>query len=159
MFAIRQMAILVAVLFLLTGAAAAGAQQGAVHDEFDFQVTDWNDCTGEEVDWDVAVRSVERANETPSGQGMVMGHWNWLGNVVGQSSGYEWSTRGIYQGVETYSLNNSLTGASILIENSVMHPLTPEAPKINFSAQIIFVYNADGDLVVQRVIYTYDCSN
>jgi hypothetical protein len=59
--------------------------------------------------------------------------------------------------IETYSLEKTLTGGFILIENAILKPVTPEAPKIKLDVNIKFAFNAHGELVVEREKYTYYC--
>ena len=151
----------VTVIAMTAALAVAGvvpmAWAGAQHNEFQFQIVDWNDCTGEEVLWDVLIREVAMGKEAPSGQGTFRSVWVWDGTVEGLSTGYVWTSKGTSPYVERYSLENSLTGGFFVIENSVLHPVTPEAPRIKLEVMIRMVYNAHGDLVVDQATYTYDC--
>lgn len=151
---IRTMAITSAVA--LFGAAPV-AWAGAEHSEFAFTVNDWNDCTGEVVHWDVWMDMVALAMETPSGQGIEASLTRWEGTVEGLSTGYLWTSKGQSPVISRYSLENSLTGGFLAIENSVLKPVTPGAPMIKLDVHIQFAYNAAGELVVDKAVYTYDC--
>jgi len=141
---------------VLMGVAPA-VQAKAAHDEFVFNVTDWNDCTGEDVYWDVIVYQVEQWRETPSGRGVYVNIWNWYGTVEGLQSGYLWTSRGTAPYVERYALNGSPAGGYFSLENSVLKPASPGAPRIKLDADFRMSYNANGDLTVERASYTYDC--
>ena len=95
--------------------------------------------------------------ETPGGQGNFASIWVWDETVERLSSGYVWTSRAQSPYVERYSLENSLTGGFFVIENSILHPVTPEAPRIKLDVMIRLVYNAQGDLVVDQATYSYDC--
>lgn len=141
---------------ILTGAAPL-SWAGAEHYEFPLTLLDYNDCTEELVEWNAIIKEVFIAHETPSGQGLFRDKWLWEGTVEGLDSGYLWSSKGIASVVENYALENSLTGGFLLVENSVLKPITPDAPAIKLDVKIRTAFNANGDLVVDRVTYTYDC--
>ena len=141
---------------ILTGTAPV-SWAGAEHFEFPLTLLDYNDCTEEVVEWDVIIKEVFFTHEVPSGQGLFRDKWLWEGTVEGLDSGYLWSSKGIASVVETYSLGNSLTGGFLLVENSALKPITPDAPAIKLDVKIRTAFNANGDLVVDRVTYTYDC--
>ena len=148
------------VMFVLLAALtvpAQPAQAGAEHFEWPFAVLDYSDCTAEEVFWQAIVRQTLLINETPSGQVLILDNWGFEGTVEGLSSGYIWSTKGRANYHETFSLNNSLTGGFALLENAILKPITPGAPRVKLDVLIRFAFNAHGDPVVERVIYTYNC--
>lgn len=145
------------VLGLAGLSVVANAQAQAQHNEFPLQIIDYNDCTDELVSWDAVVREVVVNHQNPGGRGLFVSHWLWDGLVEGQDSGYIWSSHGTSPYVETYSVDNFLTGGFVLIENSVLHPETPGAPRIKLDVNIRMRFNANGDLVVDQVQYTYDC--
>lgn len=142
---------------LLGLGSVPGVQAQAQHSEYPFQVLDYNDCTGEEVLWTVVIREVLLDQQNPAGQGQFLSFWLWEGIVEGQQTGYVWTTKGQSPYVETYSLENSLTGGFIQIENSVLQPASPGAPRIKLDVNLELRFNADGELVVERATYTYDC--
>ena len=140
----------------LTGAAPA-AFAGAEVVEFPFTTVDYNNCTDEFQYWDATVRSVELSKETPSGRGVYVNVWVWEGTVEGMDSGYQWTSKGTSPYVERYALDGSPAGGYFALENSVLHPLTPGAPKIRLDVELRLAYNANGDVVVDKYSYTYHC--
>ena len=154
---VKRVAIAAFAAALAVTGAMPTAWAGAQHNEFQFQTLDWNDCTEEEVAWDVLIREVVLGKETPSGQGMFMDQWFWDGTVEGLTTGYIWTSKGQAPYVERYSLNNSLTGGFFAIENSILQPVTPGAPRIMLDVMFRLVFNAQSDLVVDQASYTYDC--
>jgi len=135
------------------------AQNGAQHFEFPFQVGDYIECMDEDVFWDAIIYETLLVKETPSGQGVIVDNWRWESTVEGVESGNLWFTRGTAPYVETYSLNNSLNGGYIAMENSVLQPVTPGLPRIKLSAFFSMRYNALGELTVDAARYTYTCLN
>jgi hypothetical protein len=144
-----------AILLLVTAAPATWA--GAEHYEFPFTVVDYNDCTGEWVAWDVVISEVLQAHETPSGRGVFVDVWLWRGTVEGLSSGYLWTTKGTSPYVERYALDGSPAGGFFWLENSVLKPASPGAPRIKLDVDVRMAYNANGEIVVDQFNYTYDC--
>jgi len=135
------------------------AQNGAQHFEFPFQVGDYIECMDEDVLWDAVIYETYLEKQTPSGQGFVVDNWRWESTVEGVESGNLWYTRGTAPYVATYSLNNSMTGGYIALENSVLQPVTPGLPRIKLTAFFRLQYNADGELKVDTAQYTYTCLN
>ena len=142
---------------VIAGAQSQFAAAGAEHAEFPFQVTDYSDCTDELVLWDVIVRLVEQDKVTPSGRGLYMGNWFFSGTITGETTGYMWTVKGVSPFHETYSLNGSLTGGTILLENAFMKPVTSDTPKVRLDVKIVSRFNASGDLVVDDFKYVYHC--
>ena len=145
------------IMLIAIGLYAPLAFAGAEHSEWSFTVDDWNNCTDEVVIWDAVIQETFHYNETPSGQVLVMDHWRFEGTVEGVDSGYLWSTKGVSPYTERFSLNNSLAGGFMLIENALMRPLTPDTPAIRLNVNIRLAFNASGELVVERVNYDYTC--
>ena len=133
------------------------ARGGAEHHEWPFQVIDYNDCTDEEVLWTVNVRQTILDKQSPSGRGLYLDNWTFEGILEGVDSGYIWTTKGRANYVETYSLEKSQTGGFVLIENSILKPVTSGAPRIKLDVKIRLTYNADGEPVVDRARYVYKC--
>jgi len=115
------------------------------------------DCTDEEGTWDIMVSEVYLDHATPSGRGHFMWHAKWEGSLVGHSTGYEWYTKGILQVVDRYSLNGDFVGGSFQIENSILKPLMPEAPRILLDVHMQTTFNANGDVVVDKFTYALTC--
>jgi len=137
--------------------AASPAFAGAEVTEWHVVVPDYADCVDEDVLWDADVREVILEQTTPSGQTMFMDHWNFVGTVTGQSSGYQWMTRGVVQINDTYSLDNSLTGKSGWLENALLKSQNPGVPDMRLDVRFHLTFNAAGDLVVDSYHYTYHC--
>lgn len=154
---IKQVIVSAITAALALAVVAPAAWAGAEHHEFPLALLDYNDCTGEEVLWDVVVKEIFHAYETPSGQAHILSKWLWEGTVEGLDSGHIWMSKGVSPYVERFSLENSLTGGFVLIENSILKPVTPGAPRIKLDVNIRLAFNANGDLVVDRATYTYDC--
>jgi len=129
----------------------------ADHNQFPFVVYDYNDCTDEEVFWDAVIYEVIVDKVTPSGQGLFVDNWRWEATIEGLTSGYIWESRGVAPFVQTYSLDNSLTGGLLAIEKSILKPQSPGAPRILLDAYVRLQYNANGELVVNSAHYTYSC--
>jgi len=140
----------------LTGAAPA-AWAGAVVSEIDFATEDYNNCTDEWQSWDAVIKQVELSRETPSGRGVYVNIWVWEGTVEGLDSGYLWRSRGTAPYVERYALDGSPAGGYFVLENSVLHPVTPGAPKIRLDVEFRTAFNANGDIVIDKASYTYHC--
>jgi hypothetical protein len=147
--------VMTATLTLIATITAAWA--GAVVSEFELTTEDYNNCTDEMQSWDVVIRQVEIARETPSGRGVYVNVWVWDGTVEGQKSGYLWESKGTAPYVERYALDGSPAGGLFILENSVLHPVTPGAPKIRLDVEFRMAYNANGDLVVYQDNYIYHC--
>lgn len=130
---------------------------GAEVTEWHVVVPDYADCVDEDVIWDADVREVILEKETPSGQTLFMDHWNFVGTVTGVSSGYQWTTRGVVQINDTYSLNNSLTGKSLWLENALLKSQNPGVPDMRLDVRSHMTFNASGELVVDSFHYTYHC--
>ena len=141
---------------LILGAINA-VQAGAEHYQWQFDGVDYNNCTEELVTWDAWVRQTVNIKETPSGKVLFFDHWVWDGTIYGHDSGYEWSSKGVVNYMERFSTNGDLVGGFMLLENSVLKPLTPGAPRIKLDVHIRMAFNANGDLVVDRVNYSYNC--
>ena len=77
--------------------------------------------------------------------------------LVGHVTKYEWYTKGILQAVDRYSLNGDLVGGSMSLENSILKPLTPGAPRILLDVFIQTAFNANGDQVVDKFTYALNC--
>lgn len=135
------------------------AEARAEHSEWAFEVVDYNDCTGEEVLWVAEVTQTFQYNESASGQVLMHDFWRFEGTVEGQTTGYVWYAKGISSYMERFGLNGQLTGGWALIERAPMRPLTPGAPAIMLNVNMKFAYNAAGELVVERVDYSYVCKN
>ena len=140
-------------IFALSSTAEAGAEKYY----FDFQIDDYNNCTGEWVMWDVAITGTFLERVTPSGQINILDHWSFEGTVASLESSDMWSTKGRALLKDRWSINNSYTGGFFIIENSVMKPLTPETPSVRLDIHFRLAFNAEGELVVERDDYIYSC--
>jgi len=157
-----------ALLILATMAALAmsqippaSASEGAQHFEWSTispydPIPDYSDCTDEVVLWLVDVSEVFLGKDSPGGQGHFLDHWLFEGTVEGQTTGYVWSTKGIVNVSGTYSGKN-LTGKIGQIENALLKPVTPGAPRMRLDVNIATQYNAAGELVVDHFNYVYHC--
>ncbi|MDH4001359.1 MAG: hypothetical protein OEU52_08855 [Xanthomonadales bacterium] len=134
-------------------------QAGATHYDYDdaWIVDDYINCTDEPGTWEFMVSEVTLDHVTPSGKGHFMWHAWWEGTLVGHETGYEWYTKGILQSVQRYSLNGDLVGGQMTLENSILKPLTPGAPRILLDVFIQSSYNANGDMVVDKFTYALNC--
>ena len=139
------------------GLSASLAFAGAERAEWHVIVPDYADCVAEDVFWDADVREVWLEKVTSSGQAMFMDHWNFVGTVTGTSSGHQWTTRGIVQINDNYSLENSLTGKNGWLENALLKSQDPGVPDMRLDVRFHMTYNAAGELVVESFDYTYHC--
>lgn len=149
------------VTLAITQPLHASPSQGAEHFEWSTMspeepIVDYSDCTDEVVYWLVDVSEVFLDKDSPGGQGHFLDHWLFEGTVEGQTTGYVWSTKGIVDVSGTYSGNN-LTGKYGQVENALLKPLTPGAPRVRLDVDIVTQYNAAGELVVDRLNYVYHC--
>jgi len=157
----RIIALTISVLTLSLAPLAANAG-GVEHFEWSTNdlpepLIDYSDCTDEEVLWVVTVREGFKSKENPAGQGHYMDHWVFEGTVEGLTTGYIWKTKGIVQVTGTYSLDNTLNGGEAWLENAALKPITPDAPRVRLDVKSTWRYNANGDLVADRFVYTYHC--
>lgn len=138
---------------------APDVQAGAVHQGPNAWVIpgEYIDCTDEGGTWDIMVSEAILDHATPSGKGHYMWHAMWEGTLMGEDSGHEWYTKGILQVVERYSLNGDPVGAYLQVENSILKPLTPGAPRILLDVFIQTTFNAKGDQVVDKFTYALTC--
>ena len=144
-------------VFMLLG-VAANVQAGAVHDEYEMEIPDeYIDCTDEGGTWYLMVSDVSVGHETPSGNEHSVWHANWEGVLEGEDTGYEWYTKGILQLVNRYSLKGEPVGMYMQVENSVLKPMVPEAPRMLLDVLIQTTYNANGELVVDKFTYALNC--
>jgi hypothetical protein len=145
-------------LLLLIG-SIPNATAGAEHNVYDFAwvIDDFIDCTDEEGVWEIMVSEVTLGHETPSGKGHFVWHAMWEGSLTGNSTGYEWYTKGILQEVDRYSLNGDLVGGSLQLENSIIRPVSPGAPRMLLDVFIQTSFNANGDMVVDKFNYAINC--
>lgn len=156
---IRSIHFLTCATVLMVLGLASNVHAGAVHqDPYAWVIPgEYIDCTDEEGTWDIMVSDVMLDHATPSGKGHFMWHAKWEGTLVGHSTGYEWYTKGILQIVDRYSLNGDLVGGFMQVENSILKPLTPDAPRILLDVYMKTTYNANGDLVVDKFNYALTC--
>lgn len=132
--------------------------QGAEHIDWSISgLFDYNDCTDEVVEWVLDVQTVQLANETGSGQGVYMDHSLFEGSIYGQTTGFEWKSKGLFLVKEIYALDNSLTGVFVWVENAYARPITPDAPRMRLDVKVHSVFNANGELVVDSFEYVYHC--
>lgn len=144
---------------LLALSLAPDAQAGAVHQEYDFAwvIDDYIDCTDEAGTWNIMVSDVTLDHTTPSGKGHFMWHAMWEGYLVGHDTNHEWYTKGILQVIDRYSLDGDLVGGHMQVENSILKPLTPDAPRILLDVFMKTTFNANGELVVDKFTYALNC--
>jgi len=131
------------------------AMAGVEHMEFDIVVDDYADCTDEIVHWDGSVIATIQSKETPSGKTLYFEHWRFEAEVTGLSTGYVWDASGMSHYQEHSGITE--TGGWMLVENAIMKAVTPGAPRVKLDVLIKMAYNANGDLVVDRNIYEYNC--
>ena len=85
--------ILVACLATVLSLAAprmGAAQNGIVEYEFPYTETDYIDCLGEDVEFNVTITIRERSIHTPNGGFHYVQSWFVEGTAVGLSSGWTW---------------------------------------------------------------------
>ena len=146
------------VLLMLLG-LAPDVQAGAVHQGPSEWVIpgEYIDCTDEGGTWEIMVSEVILDHATPSGRGHYMWHAMWEGVLTGEDTGFEWYTKGILQVVQRYSLNGDPVGSYMQVENSILKPLMPGAPRILLDVFIQTTFNANGDQVVDKFTYALTC--
>ena len=144
---------------LLVLGLAPDVQGGAVHQgPYQWVIPgEYIDCTDEGGTWDIMVSEVILDHATPSGNGHFMWHAMWEGLLTGEDTGSEWYTKGILQVVDRYSLDGDPVGAYLQVENSILKPLTPGAPRILLDVFIQTTFSANGNLVVDKFTYALTC--
>jgi hypothetical protein len=150
---------------LVTGPASASLAGndvvlGPIRDKFPFQVEDFSNCTDEMILWDAVLSTLDYVHVTGNaGQQTVhvLSQFRWTATIQGDTTGYEWKTKGGGKDVIQYDPVDDMPFREVFIENSVLKPITPGAPRINFSALIRFKTNASGDVVIDSAKYEYKC--
>ena len=144
---------------LLVLGLAVDVEAGAVHSGPSEWVIpgEYIDCTDEGGTWYIWVSEVVLDHATPSGNGHFMWHANWEGTLMSEDSGNEWYTKGILQLIDRYSLDGDPVGGFFQVENSILKPLTPGAPRMLLDVFIQTTFNANGDLVVDKFTYALTC--
>lgn len=150
---------------LVTGPASAARAGndvvvGPIRDKFPFQVEDFNDCTGEMILWDAVLSTFDYVHVTGNAGRQtvhVLSQFRWTATILGYTTGYQWETKGGGKDVVKYDAVDGMPFQEVFIENSVLKPITPGAPRINFSALIRFKTNAGGDVVIDSAKYVYKC--
>lgn len=144
------------------GSALAGNEVvlGPIRDEFPFQVEDYNDCTGEMVLWDAVLSTFDFVHVTGSADRQtvhILSQFRWTARIEGYTTEFEWETQGGGKDIIKYDPADEAPFQEVFIENSIMKPITPGAPRLNFSALIRFKTNDSGDVVVDSAKYVYKC--
>lgn len=150
---------------LATGPAASALAGndvllGPIRDEFPFQVEDYNDCTGEMILWDAVLSTFDFVHVTGNaGQQTVhsLSQFRWTARIEGYMTGFEWETKGGGKDIIKYDPTDGMPFSEVFIENSILKPITPGAPRINFSALIRFKTDDSGEVVVDFARYEYEC--
>jgi len=133
---------------------------GPIRDKFPFQVEDFNNCTGETILWDAVLSTFDYVHVTGNAGRQtvhVLSQFRWTATIQGYTTGYEWKTKGGGKDIIKYDPVDEMPFKEVFIENSVLKPITPGAPRINFSALIRFKTNASGDVVIDSAKYEYRC--
>jgi hypothetical protein len=132
---------------------------GPVRDEFPFEVDDYGDCTDEVLHWTAILSTFDYLHISGHGarQKMhVVSQFRWTATIEGTTSGYLWETKGGGRDILNEDLTDGSPMREIFIENSVLKPISPGAPRINFSALIRTRDDGEGG-VIESVKYEYRC--
>jgi hypothetical protein len=125
-----------------------------------FVVDDYNDCTGEVVRWNAVLTSFDFVHVSGNGDNQkfhVVSHFQWTAMITGLTTDYVWETNGGGKDTVKYDPSDGLPFKEIFIENSVLKPVTPGAPRIRFHALIRVRVDGDGNLLTESVDYEYHC--
>jgi len=156
---IRSILVFTCGMVLMVLGLSTSVHAGAVHQGPNVWVIpgEYIDCTDEEGTWEIAVSEVTLDHATPSDKGHFMWHAMWEGSLYGEGTGYEWYTRGILQVIERYSVDGDPVGGYMQVENSILKPMSPGAPRILLDVFFQTTYNANGELVVDKFNYALTC--
>jgi hypothetical protein len=126
----------------------------------EFQVDDYNDCTNEIVNWKATFITWDYEHISGNGNNLkyhVVRHFQWTATVTGLDTGYVWETRGGGKDSIKYDPTDGLPYKEVFVENSVLKPVSPGAPRIQFHALIRVRIDDMGDTIVESVDYEYSC--
>jgi hypothetical protein len=125
-----------------------------------FVVDDYNDCTAEMARWNAVLTSFDFIHVSGKGDNQTyhaVSHFQWTAVVTGLTTGFVWETNGGGKDSIKYDDTDGLPYKEVFIENSVLKPITPGAPRIQFHALIRFRLDENGDAVADSVDYEYKC--
>lgn len=125
-----------------------------------FVVDDYNDCTDEIVRWNAVLTSFDFVHVSGNGDNQtfhIVSHFQWTAMVTGLTTDYVWESNGGGKDSVKYDALDGLPFREVFIENSVLQPVTPGAPRIGFHALIRLRVDANGNLVTESVDYEYHC--
>lgn len=126
----------------------------------DFEVDDYNNCTDEIVRWKGVLTSFDFVHISGNGDNRkqhVVSHFQWTATVTGLTTGYVWDSMGGGKDTVKFDPADGVPFKEIFIENSVLQPVTPGAPRIQFHALIRVRLDELGNTVVESVDYEYTC--
>jgi hypothetical protein len=132
---------------------------GPVRDEFPFEVDDYSGCTGEVLHWTAILSTFDYLHISGHGAKQTMhvvSQFRWTATIEGTTSGYVWETEGGGRDILNADLADGSPTREIFIENSVLKPASPGAPRVNFSALIRTRDDGEGG-VIESVKYEYRC--
>ncbi len=156
--------VLCCALLLMTGGSAIAKHEVIVGPERtvteDFQVEDLNDCTGEIVDWKATFITWDYEHISGNGNNQkyhIVRHFQWMATVTGRDTGYVWETRGGGKASVKFDPIDGVPFKEVFVENSVLKPVSPGAPRIQFHALIRIRIDDMGNTIVESVDYEYSC--
>ena len=154
-----------AVVMLATiGTTAAFANHTVISgpDRYDYPLmaTDWSDCTGEWVDWQLDLTEflyIHTSGNVNNQRFHYIVHFRWTGTATGQDSGFIWETHGGGKYTANFDPADFDPYHDVFIENAILDPIVPGAPKMKFKAQISFRVDQNGAPVLQQFVYEFRC--
>ena len=123
-----------------------------------FVVDDYNNCTDEIVRWNAVLTAFDFVHVSGNGDNQkyhVASHFQWTAIITGLTTDYVWVSNGGGKDSVKSDPSDGLPFKEVFIENSVLKPVTPGAPRINFHALIRVRVDGDGNLVTESVDYEY----
>jgi hypothetical protein len=125
-----------------------------------FVVDDYNDCTDEMIQWNAVLTTWDYVHVSGNGDNRIqhtVSHFQWTATVTGLDTVYMWETRGGGKASVKFDPYDGLPYKEVFVENSVLKPVTPGAPRIQFHALIRVRIDDIGNLIVEAVDYEYSC--
>lgn len=137
-----------------------------------FEVDDFNHCTDEVVHWTAVLTAFDFWHLSGNGDNQklhIVSHFRWTAMVTGLTTGYQWETSGggkdsiiivpsaDFDPTNGLGPDDGVPFNEIFVENSVLQPITPGAPRIKFHALFRLKVDENGDPVVDFIDYEYSC--
>lgn len=137
-----------------------------------FVVDDFNHCTNEVIQWNAVLTAFDFWHVSGNGDNQkfhIVSHFRWTAMVTGLDTGYVWETSGggkdsikftpsdDFDPSDGIGPEDGVPFKEVFIENSILKPVTPGAPRIQFHALLRFKVDENGSPVVFFLDYEYTC--